>query len=201
MQNVKSNYKNILSVRKIVFAGVFSSVSIFLGITGLGFIHIPPVFATILHIPVIIAAIVEGPIVGIIVGGIFGLFSMYQAVTAPTITSFIFLNPIIALVPRILIGVTSYYTYTLLNSSKFMSKYKKISIGVSAAVGTLTNTILVLSLAFILYGDNLASAMGVESSTIGYTLLGIGATNGIPETIISTLICIPVVIAVSRLQK
>ncbi|MEG2893500.1 MAG: ECF transporter S component [Clostridium sp.] len=201
MQNTKSNYRNILSVRKIVFAGLFSSFSIFLGVTGLGFIHIPPVAATILHVPVIVAAIVEGPIVGMIVGLIFGLFSMYQAVTAPTITSFIFLNPIIALLPRILIGLVSYYTYAFLSKRSFFEKYKKLSIGIVASLGTLTNTILVLSLAFILYGESLASAMGLSPSTIGLTLAGIGVTNGIPETIISTLICIPVVVAIKKLQK
>lgn len=70
--------KSKFSVRQIAMIGMLSAISIFLGLTGLGFIPIPPVKATIMHIPVIIGAIVEGPIVGSLVGLVFGLFSMYQ---------------------------------------------------------------------------------------------------------------------------
>ncbi|MDZ4992850.1 ECF transporter S component [Clostridium perfringens] len=104
-------YQTRQKTRKLVVIGMLSGISIFLGLTGLGFINIPPVKATIMHIPVIIGAIIEGPIVGGLIGLVFGLFSMYQAFTAPMPTSFMFLNPIIALVPRILIGVVSYYVY------------------------------------------------------------------------------------------
>ncbi|MDZ5252320.1 ECF transporter S component [Clostridium sp. LIBA-8841] len=104
-------YQTRQKTRKLVIIGMLSGISIFLGLTGLGFIKIPPVNATIMHIPVIIGAIIEGPIVGGLIGLVFGLFSMYQAFTAPMPTSFMFWNPIIALVPRILIGVVSYYVY------------------------------------------------------------------------------------------
>lgn len=193
---MQSLSKTHFSTRKLVISAMFSSISIFLGLTGLGFIKIPPVNATIMHIPVIIAAILEGPIVGAIVGLIFGLFSMYQAVTTPTVVSFIFLNPIIALLPRILIGITSYYTYLLISK-----KFNKIGIGVSAAIGTFTNTFLVLYFAYILYGERLASAFEVSSTAIAGVLAGIGTTNGIPEIIISTLVTIPVVIAIKKLKR
>lgn len=104
-------YQTRQKTRKLVVIGMLSGISIFLGLTGLGFINVPPVRATIMHIPVIIGAIVEGPIVGGLIGLVFGLFSMYNAFMAPTPTSFMFWNPIIALVPRILIGVVSYYVY------------------------------------------------------------------------------------------
>lgn len=112
-------YQTRQKTRKLVVIGMLSGISIFLGLTGLGFINIPPVKATIMHIPVIIGAIIEGPIVGGLIGLVFGLFSMYQAFTAPMPTSFMFWNPIIALVPRILIGVVSYYVYaSMIKGSK-----------------------------------------------------------------------------------
>ena len=122
----KVTEKRILSIRQMTMIGMLSAVSIFLGLTGLGFIPIPPVKATIMHIPVIIGAIVEGPVVGSLVGLVFGLFSMYQNFTAPGPTSFIFWNPIIALVPRVLIGITAYYIYAFLKNK---IKNKSISIG------------------------------------------------------------------------
>ena len=67
-----------------------------------------------MHIPVIIGAIMEGPVVGGFIGLIFGLFSIYQALTNPTPVSFVFLNPLVSVIPRILIGIVSYYVYNAL---------------------------------------------------------------------------------------
>ncbi|SHF02413.1 ECF transporter S component [Clostridium fallax] len=189
-----------LNVKKLVIAGMLSAISIFLGITRLGFIAIPPVSATIMHVPVIIGAILEGPMVGALVGGCFGLFSMYQAVTAPTPTSFIFLNPIIALLPRILIGIGAYYVF-IFTKKIFKNKFKGLSIGISAIIATLINTIGVLGLTYIIYLDSFASAINVSKQTVGTVLLTIGATNGIPEAILSALITIPVVIGVSKARR
>lgn len=100
-----------LNVRKLTIIGVLGAISIVLGSTPIGFIPVGPTRATIMHIPVIIGAIAEGPIVGAFIGLIFGLFSIFQAVTAPTPVSFVFLNPLVSVVPRILIGIVSFYVY------------------------------------------------------------------------------------------
>ena len=100
-----------LTVRKMAIIGVLGAISAVLGMTPLGFIPVGPTRATIMHIPVIIGAIMEGPLVGAIVGLIFGLFSIFQAITNPLPTSFVFLNPLVSVLPRVLIGITSYYVY------------------------------------------------------------------------------------------
>ena len=97
---------------------MLGGISIFLGLTPLGIIHLPVMNLTIMHIPVIIGAILEGPLVGGSIGLIFGLFSMYQNITAPNLTSFIFMNPMIALLPRILIGIVTYYVYAFIKSQQ-----------------------------------------------------------------------------------
>lgn len=99
------------SVRKMAIIGVLGAISAVLGMTPLGFIPVGPTRATIMHIPVIIGALIEGPVVGAFVGLIFGLFSIFQAVTNQTPVSFVFLNPLVSIVPRVLIGITSYYVY------------------------------------------------------------------------------------------
>lgn len=103
--------ENSLSVKKMAIVGVLGGISIILGMTPLGFIPIGPTRATIMHIPVIIGAITEGPLVGGLIGLIFGLFSIFQAMTNPTPISFVFLNPIVSVLPRVLIGIVTYYTY------------------------------------------------------------------------------------------
>ena len=107
--------KKKLDIRKLAIIGMLGAISAVLGMTPLGFIPIGPTRATTMHIPVIIAAIMEGPVVGGLVGLIFGMFSMYQAVANPTPVSFVFLNPLVSIIPRVLIGIFSYYVYKFLN--------------------------------------------------------------------------------------
>lgn len=104
------------STRKMAIAGVLGGISVILGMTPIGIIPVGPTKATIMHIPVIIGAIMEGPIVGGFIGLIFGLCSIYSAITAPTPVSFAFLNPLVSVVPRVLIGITSYYVFKALSS-------------------------------------------------------------------------------------
>ena len=87
-----------LTTRKLAVTGMLAAISIILGLT-VGLIPLPfsPTKATIMHIPVIIGTIDEGPIVGLIIGAIFGLFSMYQAATMPTNPDqFVLLDPLVA---------------------------------------------------------------------------------------------------------
>jgi uncharacterized membrane protein len=128
------------SVRKIVISGVLAAIAILLGVTRLGFIPVPNLSgnATIMHVPAIIGGIMEGWLVGGIVGTIFGLFSFLQATTP------LFKDPLVAIFPRIFIGITAYFSYAGL---KKVNEY--LALIVAAVVGTLTNTVLVLGMAVI----------------------------------------------------
>ena len=189
---MKRNTNSRSKTRRLVLIGALGGISIFLGISGLGLIRLPIFSLTIMHIPVIIGAILEGPVVGIAVGLIFGLFSMYQNITAPGLTSFIFWNPIIALIPRILIGIVAYYSFKL-NTG--------VSAGIASILATLTNTIGVLGLTYILYLDKYAQAREISRDAVAGTLIAVGLTNGIPEAIVSALITIPIVITMLKMKK
>jgi uncharacterized membrane protein len=106
--------KNV-STQKIVVAGVMGAISILLGATHWGFI---PWFAgaslTIMHVPVIIGAVLEGPIVGLVIGLIFGGFSLLQAAIAPTGPADVwFVNPLLSILPRLFIGPVAWLVHTL----------------------------------------------------------------------------------------
>lgn len=128
------------SVRKIVVSGVLAAIAILLGWTRLGFIPVPTLAgnATIMHVPAIIGGVMEGWLVGGIVGTIFGLFSFLQATTP------LFKDPLVSIFPRIFIGITTYFAYAGL---KKVNEYAALII--AAVVGTLTNTVLVLGMAYV----------------------------------------------------
>ncbi len=184
------------NTRQITTIGMLSAISIVLGVTGLGFIPIPPVKATIMHIPVIIGAILEGPVVGAMVGLIFGIFSIVQAITTPTPVSFIFLNPLVSVLPRVLIALTSYYTYKAIKTN-----FKVLNMSVAAAIGSLTNTCGVLGMIYLLYLEPYAKVLHLSTSAAQKGIITIGATNGIPEAIISTIITVSVVTAVNKIRR
>lgn len=187
-----------LGLRKMVIVGMLSGISIFMGLTGLGFIPLPFMKATIMHIPVIIGAIIEGPVVGAFVGLVFGLFSMYNALTNFTLMSPIFLNPIVSVVPRVLIGIVAFYVYKLLKN-KF--KKESVPIGIAAVLATITNTVGVLGFTYLLYVEQYAKAMEISSSAAGITIASVALTNGIPEALLSALITVPVVVAIKKIKR
>jgi uncharacterized membrane protein len=130
-----------LDVRQIVIAGVLGGIAIFLGATQLGFIPVPNIAgnATIMHVPAIIGGALEGPLVGLIAGAIFGVFSFVQADNP------IFTNPLISILPRLFIGIVAWAVFVGL---------RRWSVDLAAAaagvLGSLANTVGVLIMAVLL---------------------------------------------------
>ncbi len=183
------------NTRQMAIVGMLSAISIVLGVTGLGFIPIPPIKATIMHVPVIIGAILEGPVVGCMVGLIFGIFSIIQSITAPTPVSFVFLNPIVSVLPRVLIALTSYYTYKAIKTN-----FKVFNMSVAAAIGSLTNTCGVLGMIYLIYLGPYANTLHLSISAAKKGIATVALMNGIPEAIISTIITVAVVTAVNKIR-
>lgn len=131
----------VLTLRKMTVIGVLGAVSIMLGMTPLGFIPVGPTKATIMHIPVIIGSILEGPVVGTFIGLIFGLFSMFQAITNPTPVSFVFYNPLIAILPRVAMGFLSYYIYRFFSEKSSKGARIIVNLVLVALIGFLGRSI------------------------------------------------------------
>ena len=194
------------TTRKLAVIGMLGGISIMLEFGGLGIIQLPllPEQVTIMHIPTIIGAIVEGPIVGLFIGLIFGGFSMYRAFTQPSILSVAFMNPMVSILPRLAIALTSYYSFQAIKKLFKGNIQKRIALStmVASAVGTLTNTIGVLGIAYILYKDLLAKMLNVEPSMVGKAVIyGVAIPNGVPEAIAAVLIITPIVQALRKLYK
>lgn len=192
--NTTKRKSAFINTRQLAIVGLLSGVSILLAITPLGFIPVPPISATIMHVPVIIGAILEGPMVGMLIGAIFGFTSFVRSFTTPTPTSFIFWNPIISIGVRILIGFVAAYVYKLL-------RHSKVSVVVSAVAGSLTNTIGVLGLVYIFYLSRYADVLGISKEAARAGILGVVMTNGVVEAIIASLITVAVVTAVKKTRK
>lgn len=189
---IKQNNVKKLNTKMLVKVGLLSAITIVMGVTGVGFIPIHPFKLTIMHIPVIIGAILEGPLAGALIGMMFGLFSIYQNLMNPTVVSFAFYNPLVSIMPRILIGISAYYVYKLF--SRFNEGAGTV---LGAAVGSLTNTVGVLSMIYIFYLQQYISAKGTTAKVI-FTA---GAINGTIEAVLAAFITFPIVFAVNKIRK
>jgi uncharacterized membrane protein len=165
--------------RKLVITGVMGAITVLLGVTHWGFIPwFGGISLTIMHVPVIIAAILEGPIVGLGVGLIFGIFSMIQAAVAPSSPADVwFTNPLLSILPRLFIGPVAYFVW------KLLEKIPVVGLIVSGVAGSLTNTILVLGV------------IGLMGLLPWPVLGGIVISNGLIEAGVSAFIVVIVVAA------
>ena len=185
----------MFTTRELTIVGMLTGITMLLGLTGYGFIPLPMMKATILHVPVIIGALAAGPRVGAMVGFLFGCFSIFQAITSPVLLSFAFLNPLISVLPRVLIGIGAYYIYKAL--SQVISR-KAIAVGIAAFAGSMINTIGVMGGIYIIYAKDFAVARNIPLDNVVNIILGICAANGIPEAIVSAAITIPLVLVLKK---
>lgn len=130
-----------LSIRQIVIAGILGGIAIFLGYTRLGFIPVPNISgnATIMHVPAILGGALEGPVVGTIVGGIFGVFSFIQAEVP------FFRDPLVSILPRLFIGVVAWAVFAGLRGWSI-----DLASAAAGVLGSLANTVGVLGMAVLL---------------------------------------------------
>jgi len=217
--------------RRVITAGWLLAITLLLTLTRTGMIPVPTpaANATVSHIPAIIGGILEGPIVGLVIGLGFG-FASFMSATIP-----LFKDPLVAVLPRLFIGVTAALSYAALQRASkrtlavmvaivllfllaFSYEVSKtiawlgpiiaiisvagaafiywwmrredvriVGLAVAAGVGSLTNTVLVLSVAVL---------RGYLSSEAAW---GIGLTHGVPEVIVAAVVTVAVVAALRQI--
>jgi uncharacterized membrane protein len=151
-----------LNVRQIVIAGILGGIAIFLGYTRLGFIPVPNLAgnATIMHVPAILGGALEGPVVGTIVGGIFGIFSFIQAEVP------FFRDPLVSILPRLFIGVVAWAVFASLRSWSI-----DVAAAAAGVLGSMTNTVGVLGMAVLLGYLPLAAIVPIVPQAIAEAIL------------------------------
>lgn len=149
---------------KLTFMGVMLALTIvFVALTA-----IPTASASmalLIFLPTIMTSIIHGPKSGALMGAIAGFVTLLRALLAPASPlDYLFLNPLVAIFPRIFIGVVPYCVFKLF---KRLIKSDTVSLLIAGASGALTNTALVILMLYVVYSDEIVRIS---------TLLGIGTT-------------------------
>lgn len=186
-----------MKTKDFAMTTIFVAIILLCAFTPFGFIHLGVIKATIIHIPVIIASIILGPKIGAFLGLVFGTTSIINNTIAPTLLSFAF-SPVIpvlgtsqgsfwalvvAIAPRVLIGIIPFYLYVALK--KVIEKKKpnpKLPLLITGLVSTMLHTFLVMGLIALLFQDAYATAVQADGMVgIIIAILTVFMTNGLVE--------------------
>lgn len=183
--------------RWLVLLALFVAIEIFLNVTGIGLIPLPLIKASTLHIPVIIGAVLMGPLAGGVLGGVFGLCSIWSNSTAPGLLSFAF-SPFLATSAagavktiwiafgcRVLIGVVAGWLWIIL---KKLRVNDLVALPVVGVAGALTNTGLVMTSIYLLLSPEFAAAKNIAMEAVLGGVMAIVAANGVPEAIAAAVL-------------
>lgn len=197
------------TTRKVTKIALLSAIAIVMSIVpGIGYIYVGVIKATFMHIPVIIAAIIEGPAAGAIVGAIFGISSLVINLSGPLAP--VFINPLVSVFPRIMIGITAAYVYRMMKaaasggaggSTAFKKACGYLAVPMAAAVGTIMNTAGVLGMIYIVAAQQFAAVKGVTMANLGKILVGVALTNGIAELCIAVVFVTVIVKALNSVKR
>ncbi len=186
--------------RWMVGVAMFVALQLVLQITGIGLIPLPFIKATTLHIPVIIGAVVLGPLAGGLLGGVFGLCSMWTNTVASSALSFAF-SPVlaaensgasgalkaawIAFGCRVLIGVVSGWLWIGLKKLKVNDF---VALPVVGVAGAMTNTVLVMGSIYFLLRPEYAALKNVAMEAVLGLIMGVVGTSGVAEAIAAAVL-------------
>lgn len=190
--------KTILDTRYMATLAMLCGVLLVMGMTGIGFIPLPVIKATTMHIPVILGAVLLGPKAGAILGGLFGMCSIWVNTTTPGLLSFAF-SPFmtaeglpgvlkslwIALGCRILFGCIAGWLW-LLCKKLFQKDY--VALPVVAAISAICHTLLVMGSIYLLLAQQYAAAKNVAITAVFGLVMGTVTASGIPEAIAAAIL-------------
>ncbi len=190
-------------LRTLTQMSLLTAIMLVMSFTPLGYLPLGFMNATLMHVPVIIGGCVLGAKNGAVLGGIFGITSVVRATLEPLLTSFVFtpfysfsdefhgswVSLIVAIVPRICIGLVAGVVFSALEKT---TKNQSLSLVAAGIAGSLTNTIGVMGLIYLLFGEQYANATSQSFDLLFAAILSIICINGVPEAIIAAVLTLAV---------
>ena len=183
---------------KLTVYALFLAIMLVMGLVpGLGFIPTPVAGIVIIQVPVILASYFLGYKGGMFFGLVFGITSIINCFIQPDVFAAIIMNAggiktiglmiICLVIPRVLIGLTTRATYDLV--SRF-DKTRLLSMGLSAFIGTLTNTVFFLGAFYLFAREACMTGFGAANEKALFDMmLGVVTFNGVIEAVTSVVLC------------
>lgn len=195
--NTAIHSRPMISVGEITVVGMMIALTLVMCLTPLGIITLPMIRITIAHIPILITAILFGLPQGLMVAAAFGITSLVIALTSPaSLLDPFFVNPLVSVLPRLLIPVTTYGVYHgIMKISAGRRGGSTAAVAVSLAVGNLTNTFGVYAMLYLVYAREIMETTGTPALTL---IIGLISTTTLIKCTAIVAVCTPVVLALRK---
>jgi len=195
--STQATRKPLYSTKDLVATAMMIALTIVMMMTQLGTITLPMIRITIAHVPILITVMTLGLSQGLAVALAFGATSLFIALTSPaSVLDPLFVNPLVSILPRLLIPVTAYYTHKGL--SGLLKKVKGgdvVTVAVSLAVGNLTNTFGVYTMLYLVYAQEIFARTGTPALNLIITLI---STTTLIKCVFIVVACTPVVCGLKK---
>ncbi len=187
------------TTKELTYNALFIALIIIMAvIPQLGIIQVGVLSITILHIPIIIAALVLGLKSSVLVSFVFGVSTLFVAMTrGASPFDLLFLNPLVSVLPRVLFGFIAGWL-----AQYFRKKKTNFTLGatITAVLSTLAHSIMVLSAMAIAL-----SVQGIYDEAIfgpiGAFFVGLFTANAFFEVGVAIVIAVPVSAALVRFTR
>lgn len=183
-------------VRRLVVMAMMTALIWLLMFTPIGFVALP-IFGgagmTTIHIPVVIGTMMEGLSAGTVLSGMFGLTSWFMAFRSADPTAVMFQNPLVSVLPRLLIGPATYGALVLVR--RLFPAKRRLAHAAAALSGTLANT------AFTLTAMMLWALAHPDNSPIAAYGVWTSALNLLFEAPAAMAISVAVMAALEKIYK
>ena len=171
--------KNKPNRKKMTELAIFIAIIIVMKLTGLSSVPVGPLVMTFTMVPIAIGAMLLGPAEGAVLGFVYGITSLYDAITgASAMTGFFFqLSPvhtvILCVVTRTLVGLL---TGLIFKALKKIDKKKIFCYYVGGLMAPMLNTILFMAYIVLVFYksefvQNLVSNLGAVNPLMFVILL------------------------------
>ncbi len=174
--------------------GMFTALILLLSFTPLGYIKAGPVDITLLVIPVAVGVALLGSSGGLVLGAVFGITSLIQAVSgmSPFGAALFGYSPfytvIVCLVPRILMGLIAGLLVDGISKSNKGGKNELAISIVSAVAAPVLNTILFVGCLLLLFWQSdYIQGFAAGKSVLPFAAAFVGI-NGIIEAVVSAVV-------------
>ena len=183
-----------LNTKLLVQLALLVAIQVVMRLLGLGRVPIGPLNMSFLTLPIAVGAMLLGPLAGGILGGVFGLFSLWDAISgAGGMTSFFFQNSPVSTVilcvgMRILMGVCCALIFRLF--AKLDKEEKTWSYFVGAISAPLLNTIFFMGYIILVFYNTEIVQNSVAAKGALNPIAWVVALVGVQGLIEAVAVCI-----------
>jgi len=194
-------------VMRLALLGLFTALILVMSFTPLGYLRTVGVEISFLMIPVAAGAVLMGPGGGAILGALFGITSLIQAVSglSPFGAQLFMINPfatvIMCLVPRVLMGLIAGYVSRAFAASEETSINVGVRSVVTCLITPMLNTVMFMALLVLCFWNTeyiQGFAAGLNVLPFVFAFVGI---NGLLEIAASLVVGSAVSIALINVCK